>query len=69
MAGRDILDHGGEISRDEALEKAHREYAAYKAAALQSPSVAECHFLEQAEQELKILEKRRNDRQAQPPCE
>ncbi len=59
MTGRDVLDHAGKISRDEALEKAHREYEAFKTRKLASPSDAERHFIEQAEKEIKALEARR----------
>ncbi len=63
MTGREILDHAGVISRDEALCKAHQEYENYKSHQLEAPSDAERHFLEQTEKELKALEKRRKDQQ------
>ena len=67
MTGREILSHAGKISRDEALEKAHREYAAFKAIHLDAPSAAEKAFLEVAEAELKSLEnKRRTSQEGKP---
>lgn len=58
LSDRDLLDHGGTISRDEALEKAHQEYEAFRKAELAKPSQAEGHFLE-AEAELKKIELKR----------
>lgn len=58
LSGRELLDHAGAISRDEALEKAHREYEAFRHAELAKPSRAEEHFLE-AEAELKMIETKR----------
>ena len=59
MTGRDTLSHAGKISRDEALEKAHREYTNFKAKQLDAPSAAEKAFLEATEAELKSLENKR----------
>jgi len=61
MTGRDILTHAGEISRSEALEKAHREYAAYQHKQLNSPSEAEKQFIETTEKALKALEQQRKN--------
>jgi len=63
MTGRDLLDHAGKVSHDEALRKAHREYEAFKSRELEAPSDAECHFIEQTERELKALEARRRSGQ------
>jgi hypothetical protein len=49
------LDHAGAISRDEALEKAQREYEVFRKAKLAKPTEAEKHSLE-AEAELKQIE-------------
>lgn len=59
MTGRDILTHAGKISRSEAIEKAHREYANFKEKQLDAPSAAEMAFLESTEKELKALENKR----------
>ncbi len=59
MTGRDILTHAGKISHDAALEKAHKEYAAFKDKTLASPTAAEKAFLEKTEAELKALESKR----------
>lgn len=56
MTGRDILTHAGSISREQAVDKAHREYDSFKQRQLTSPSEAELHFLANAEKELKRLE-------------
>lgn len=62
MTGRNILDHAGKISRDQALRKAHSEYEAFKGRQLSAPSEAERHFIEQTERELKALESRNKDK-------
>jgi hypothetical protein len=46
LSGRDILTHGGRISHEEALQKAHAEYERYRKAQLREPSRAERDFLE-----------------------
>lgn len=46
LTGRDILTHGGKISHDKALEKAHAEYEQYHQKRLNEPSPAERQFLE-----------------------
>lgn len=58
LSGRELLDHAGAISRDEALEKAHQEYEAFRHAELAKPTEVEKHFLE-AEAELKRIESKR----------
>lgn len=59
MTGRDILTHAGKISRSEALEKAHQEYAAYKHKQINAPSEVERQFIETTEKQLKALEQQR----------
>lgn len=59
MTGRDILTHAGEVSHQQALDKAHLEYDKYTKKQLEQPSQAEIDFLKQTEQELKALEKKR----------
>ena len=46
LSGRDILDHAGSISNQEALDKARAEYEKYHAKHLNDPSLAEKHFQE-----------------------
>ncbi len=46
MASRDILSHSGKISHEEALDKARIEYSKYQQELLDTPSLAEQHFLE-----------------------
>jgi len=60
MTGRDLLTHAGQISRDQALEKAHQEYQRIKTVELAEPSEVEKQFIANAEKELKNLEKNAN---------
>lgn len=46
VSAREILSHAGEISHEEALEKARREYAKYHQQLLNAMSPIEHHFLE-----------------------
>ncbi|MCM2357140.1 MAG: virulence RhuM family protein [Geobacteraceae bacterium] len=46
LSGREILNHPGRISHDEALQKAHAEYERYRQDQLKEPSRAERDFLE-----------------------
>lgn len=55
LGGRELLNHAGTISHDQALEKAHAEYEAYRKQQLNVPSPVEKHFLE-AVQEVKEIE-------------
>ncbi|MBT8331077.1 MAG: virulence RhuM family protein [Deltaproteobacteria bacterium] len=66
VSDRDILTHAGRISHDEAIKKAHAEYAAYRKQLLQAPSLVERHFYEAIE-EVKNIEKKkpRNTRNTQ----
>lgn len=57
LSGREVLEHAGKISHQQALEKAHAEYERYKTELLQQPSRAERDFLEAAKQ----LEKKGRD--------
>jgi hypothetical protein len=65
LSGRELLDHAGAISRDEALDKAHQEYEAFRQAELAKPSIAEEDFLAR-EAELKKIEvtRKRSGKQA-----
>ena len=62
LSGRDILKHGGKISHDKALEKAHAEYKQYCKVRLNAPSQVEQQFLE-AVKELEQIEKSKKNRQ------
>jgi hypothetical protein len=46
LSGRELLDHAGTVSHEQALEKAHAEYAVYRQQHLNAPSPVEKHFLE-----------------------
>lgn len=61
VSDRDVLTHAGRISHDEAIEKAHAEYAAYRKKLLEAPSLVERHFLE-AMKEVKKIEKKHKPR-------
>ena len=58
MTGRDLLTHAGQISRDQALEKAHEEYEKLRTAQISEPSEAEKHFIANTEKQLKAIEKK-----------
>jgi len=55
MTGRELLDHAGKISHDEALQKAHAEYEKFRVQQLAAPTAVEKHFIE-AEKEMKWIE-------------
>ena len=55
MTGRELLNHAGKISHNQALNKAHEEYEKFRLQQLLEPTVVEKHFIE-AEQELKQIE-------------
>ena len=46
MTGRDILDHPGTVSHQQALDKAREEYEKYHHQTLNEPSPVEKHFIE-----------------------
>lgn len=54
LSGRDLLSHAGSISHDQALQKAHAEFARYHAEELARPSAAEEDFIA-AEAEIRQL--------------
>jgi len=55
MTGRELLDHAGKISHDEALQKAYAEYEKFRMQQLAEPTAVEKHFIE-AEKEMKQIE-------------
>ncbi len=58
VSERDILDHTGSVSHDEALKKADMEFEKYRQQLLNDPSPVERHF-EEAVKKLKALEHER----------
>ncbi len=55
MTGREVLTHAGNISHEQALQKAHAEYEKYKAQLLAEPTEVEKDFVE-SEREFKKIE-------------
>ena len=55
LSGRELLDHAGTVSHENAIEKARTEYEKFRREHLNDPSPVEGHFLE-AVKELKQLE-------------
>lgn len=53
LSGRDLLDHVGKISHQEALAKAHSEYDSYLSKKVKEPTSVELDFLE-AVKELEV---------------
>jgi len=56
LSDRDLLDHTGTVSHEQAIEKAGAEYEKYRSLHINDPSPVERHFLE-AVKEVKQLEK------------
>jgi len=54
MSGRELLDHAGKISHEQALKKAQIEYEKYRHKQLEQPTMVEKHFIE-AEKEIKQI--------------
>jgi hypothetical protein len=54
MSGRELLDHAGKISHEQALEKAQIEYEKYRQKQMEQPTMVEKHFIE-AEKEIKQI--------------
>ena len=65
MTGRELLAHGGNISHDSALQKAHNEYEKFLATQLEAPTEVEKHFVE-AEREFKQIESGRKSNLPKP---
>lgn len=61
VSDRDVLTHAGRLSHDEAIQKAHAEYAIYRETRLEAPSLVERHFIE-AIKEVKQMEKKHKPR-------
>ena len=54
ISDRDVLTHAGRVSHDDAIQKAHAEYAKYRKPKLEEPSLVEGHFREAIEEAKKI---------------
>lgn len=63
MSGRDLLEHAGSITHDEALQKALKEYEVFHSKQLAQPSRAEIDFIE-AEKKINLIKsnKKKKDR-------
>ena len=59
MTGKDILTHAGKISHDKAIEKASREYLAYKERSKNELSKVEEDFIKQLETRSKEIESKK----------
>ena len=59
ITDRNILTHAGEISRDQALTKAHEEYHQYKQLHINAPNEVDTHFIASTEKALIALESKR----------
>ena len=57
LSERDVLTHAGQVSHDDAIQKAHAEYVKYRKPKLEEPSLVERHFREAIEEAKKIEEK------------
>ena len=59
LSEREILNHAGKISHQQAIDKAHAEYDKYHALTADEPSLVERHFIEavQAVKQLEIQNK------------
>jgi hypothetical protein len=58
ISDRDILTHAGKISHEEAIQKAHAEYAKYRKQLLDEPSLVERHFIDAVKGVEKIEKKK-----------
>ena len=60
MTGRELLDHAGKVSREEALEKANHEYEKFNQKRLSMPTEVEKHFIEAERQIRELSQKKKN---------
>ena len=65
LSDRQVLDHAGSISHDDAVAKATLEYERYSAEQLALPSPVEQHF-DDALREVKQIEQKRKARPKRP---
>ncbi|MDY0403192.1 virulence RhuM family protein [Sulfurovum sp.] len=59
MTGKDILSHAGKISHEKAIEKANKEYLAYKEQTKNELSKVEEDFIEHLDSKVKMLKGKR----------
>ncbi|HCC07351.1 MAG TPA: cell filamentation protein Fic [Clostridiales bacterium] len=57
VSGREVLEHAGKISHEEAMRKANEEYEKYKEKTKDELSEVEKHFLESIDKTVKMLGK------------
>jgi len=57
--GRNILDHAGTISHQQALDKAREEYEKYRRRSLNEPSLVENHFIEAVKEAGRLEDQRK----------
>jgi hypothetical protein len=62
ISDRNVLIHAGQVSHDDAIQKAHAEYAKYRKPKLEEPSLVERHFREAIEEAKKIAAERKPQR-------
>jgi hypothetical protein len=60
MTGRELLEHAGSVSHQDALGKANEEYEKHRVKLLAEASEVEIHFIE-AEEKMKNLENKPKD--------
>ena len=65
ISGRELLDHAGKISAEQARAKAEREYGKYRAALDAAPRIVDADF-EKVAKELKKLPKPRKSKGGKP---
>lgn len=65
ISGRELLDHAGKISAEQARAKAEREYGKYRAALDAAPRIVDADF-EKVAKELKKLPKTRKSKGGKP---
>jgi hypothetical protein len=59
MTGKDILNHTGSISHEDAIEKAHAEYEKYKERIKNELTSVEKDFIAQIDSQAKQLKKKK----------
>ena len=57
MTGRELLENAGQVSHEDALQKANKEFDNFTRKQLSQPSLIEKHFIE-AEKEIKALKRK-----------
>lgn len=62
ISGRELLEHAGSVSHQQALNKAHAEYEQYRLTHLNDADVVEKHFLEAIDEVKKIEQGRKREK-------